>query len=85
MEDYLASDRHFGADRLAAVMADVADLPAERLTPTSGAIQAMVSRPEYLDAALDSIDAEHGGLDRYLDRHGLDGGRRAHLRELLTA
>lgn len=42
------------------------------------------ARPEYLQAAFDTIDAKYGGFDRYLrDGLGIDESLRARLRENL--
>jgi protein-tyrosine phosphatase len=42
------------------------------------------ARPEYLQAAFDTIDAKYGGVDRYLrEGLGVDAGLRARLRDNL--
>lgn len=54
-------------------------------TPRDVVDTLMSVRPEYLEAALATIDAEYGSVDAYLDRAlGLTDARRERLRALLT-
>lgn len=56
-------------------------------TPLTAAIMRPVVdvRPEYLQAALESLEARHGSLERYLAEGGLDEARRRRLQDLHLA
>ncbi|MNE91635.1 hypothetical protein D3C80_1892730 [compost metagenome] len=86
MADYVRSARRFS------------QLDAERQEAMSNAVSRMVgqpvseaaidvvldARPEYLNAAYAVIEAEYGGLDRYLQRFsGLSTARLQTLRDTL--
>lgn len=75
MADYLLSARRFSqldAERQETMRSTVSRLVSQ--TVSEAAIDAVLdARPEYLQAAYGAIDAEYGGLDRYLQRFsGLD-------------
>ncbi len=56
-----------------------------RHTPPGVVEMLTAAQPKYLEAALATIDAEFGSVDRYLERtYGLDAACRARLRTLLT-
>jgi len=85
VEEYLRSDRHFGPDRLARVMAVLAGDPSLPVAPR--AVEAFMGREEYLEAAFDAIETTCGGRELYFEVcGGLDAQRRERLQEvLLTA
>jgi protein-tyrosine phosphatase len=70
LADYLLSARRFSqldAQRQEAMSSAVSHMVRQPVSES--AIDAVLdARPEYLQAAYDSIEAEHGGLDRYLQR-----------------
>jgi protein-tyrosine phosphatase len=81
MGDYLLSNGLYGPPRLAAAI--------ERtfgVQPQPETVEALAVREEYLHAALQAIEDDHGSFRRYLrDVVGVDAEReRAFRRELLT-
>lgn len=79
MEEYLVSDRFFGADRIAQLGAI---LQTDGLS--EGMIDALRCRSDYLERAWQSIGETWGGTDAYLEQAlGLDETRVTRLRELL--
>ncbi len=79
MEEYLVSDRFFGADRIAQLGAV---LKTDGLN--EGMIDALRCRPDYLERAWESIDESWGHTHAYAEQAlGLDEARIARLRELL--
>jgi protein-tyrosine phosphatase len=76
LSDYLLSDRHFGVDRINEA------LRARNISCPPEVVQALCVRPEYLRAALEHIDTEHGGYESYLENHaGLTQERRTLFRK----
>jgi protein-tyrosine phosphatase len=75
VDDYLESARRRPPDALAHALFALAGLqPTER---TFGAVRTIADvRVEFLDAALESVAREHGSIDAYLARCGLDGAMR---------
>lgn len=54
--------------------------------PSQPVIDALVGvRREFLDAALDQVDAQWGGIEHYFGASGVDAARQAELRDLFTA
>jgi protein-tyrosine phosphatase len=77
--DYMASDTHLGAERLARYLRD-----HYGQSPPDDLIDMMRVRPEYLDAALRSAAAQFGSVDGYLQQAaGLTDDRRAALHQQL--
>lgn len=83
MEDYLQTRGRFDLARMRRVRA----LLSHKLEPMhSEAPLAVLStvHPDYLQAALHSIERDHGGVARYLEqRCGLSAAKRAALHEVL--
>ncbi len=80
VEDYLASDRHYGAPRIEALLE-----ARSGQKPSSAIVDALRVQGDYLEAALAQVVADHGSLDRYLESGvGLDRRRREQLRALLV-
>lgn len=84
MADYLLSARRFSqldAERQETMRSAVSRLVNQAVSEV--AIDAVLdARPEYLQAAYQAIDAEYGGLDRYLERFsGLDEAGLRKLRD----
>jgi protein-tyrosine phosphatase len=79
MEEYLVSDRFFGADRIAQLGAI---LQTDGLN--EGMIDALRCRPDYLERAWESMDEAWGGIDDYLEQAlGLDEAARTALQDAL--
>lgn len=77
--DYMASDTYLGADRLARYLRD-----HYGQSPSNDIIDMMRVRPEYLHAALQSVSAQFGSVDSYLEQVvGLTEDRRAALHQQL--
>ncbi|HYF57414.1 MAG TPA: tyrosine-protein phosphatase [Burkholderiaceae bacterium] len=78
LDDYLESLRRRPPEQLAPVLADWAGLrPTPRLM---GAIETIAGvRAEFLEAALRTVERDHGSIDAYLRGCGLEPGRRAAL------
>ncbi|HEY6599550.1 MAG TPA: tyrosine-protein phosphatase [Pseudomonadales bacterium] len=77
VEDYLLTNVAMDFERyiVPRLRKHYAEVDVERARALSGA------RAEYINAALDALDAEYGSFDAYLERGlGLDAGRRAALR-----
>lgn len=77
--DYLLTDRFFAADRLRAAVRVRIDREA-----SDAVVESLRVHADYLRAALDAIDAEHGSVSGYLEHLGLDEPRRSALREALV-
>jgi protein-tyrosine phosphatase len=63
MDDYLLSDRHFGAERIERLVTRMIG----RAVP-GGVVDALRVRPEYLEASFARISSDYGSVDRYLER-----------------
>jgi len=85
MDDYVATARLIDT----AALAQRFQLLLERMagfTLDTRALQPILeTRPEYLEAALASIDADYGSVENYLRRCGLDDPRRADLQQMLMS
>jgi protein-tyrosine phosphatase len=78
-DDYLLTDRFYGADRLVAVlqqrMRDGLPQPV---------VRAFCVDPDYLRHCFSVIEAEHGSIEAYLAHVGLDPARRRQLHDTLV-
>lgn len=77
--DYILSDEHFGADRMRLIIAE-----RMRAEPPVDVVTAFRANRDYLQVALDAIEARYGSVDGYLQRVGLDAARRERLRDALV-
>jgi protein-tyrosine phosphatase len=76
VEDYLLSNACL-AERHATFLAEM----EPRLADAEPLRAMLECRPEYLGAALEALEADHGSIDAWLhDGLGLDAGELAHLR-----
>ncbi|MDB5968410.1 MAG: hypothetical protein JWQ90_860 [Hydrocarboniphaga sp.] len=75
--DYMLSDRHFGRERIAAILHSGDG-------PVPAGVDAFRVRSEYLEEVLACIEREHRGVDGYLEQQaGLSPPRRDQLRSRL--
>lgn len=83
VEEYLRSAPNFDVDR--AVRTLHASLGPDDPPVSMAAVDGLRVDVSYLDRAFAVVDRDYGGVDTYLERAGLDAGRRDALRELLLS
>ncbi|ATE66766.1 tyrosine-protein phosphatase [Rhizorhabdus dicambivorans] len=78
-EDYLLTNRYADFSRI------IGREPSDQYRDVDAAVMAplLAADTDYLDAAFESIDRDHGGMDAYLGSIGVDDGVKTTLRGLL--
>lgn len=85
-EDYLRTAEFTDITRLARKTSRMFTMITRMWLSSDAVLPIVVVDAAYLDAALDQVDAEYGGVDAYLETAaGLDTARRQHLRDILLS
>lgn len=83
-EDYLRTRGRFSLDRMQRIRAMLSHREMSPV-PSDAPLRVLASvHPDYLEAAFDTVEKNHGGFDGYLERQcGLTPARREQLQETL--